>query len=65
MAKKNNLADINWLHLGKTNEYATLKKDIANVCRDVTRAGCIDEICINDILETFRQHGYVVVRVDG
>ena len=27
-------------------------------------AGCIDEICINDILITFRNHGYEVAKTD-
>lgn len=52
---------VNWLHLGTTDHYAGLKKDIAHVCRDVTHAACIDEICINDIVQTFRNHGFVVV----
>jgi hypothetical protein len=64
MGKKNSLVDINWLHIGMTNEYATLKKDISHVCRDVTKASCIDEICLNDILVTFKNHGYIVVRED-
>jgi hypothetical protein len=56
------LADINWLWLGHTDEYSELKKRIAHICRDVTNAGCIDEICINDIVVTFRQFGYEVVK---
>lgn len=56
------LNEINWLHLGHTEDYSSLKKDIAHVCRDVTRAGCIDEICINDIIATFKKHGYDVVK---
>lgn len=59
------LACINWLHLGTTENYAELKKDIANVCRDVTEAGCIDEICINDIVESFKLLGYEVVPTEN
>ena len=55
------LADVNWLHLGTTNEYKSLKKFIADICNDVTKAACIDEICINDICVGFRQRGYEVV----
>ena len=56
------LADIPWLVIGKTNRYSKLKEDIGIVCRDVTEASCIDEICINDILYMFRIHGYEVVK---
>ena len=55
------LADVNWLHLGRTDEYKEVKKFIANICYDVARAACIDEICINDICVGFRQRGYEVV----
>jgi hypothetical protein len=58
------LADIEWLHIGTTDEYEGLKHDIATVCRDVTHASCIDEICINDIVRTFELHGYDVVATD-
>lgn len=57
-----NLLDINWLHLGQTDEHGELKAFVAHVCRDVTKAACIDEICINDVLQAFKQHGYVVVK---
>ena len=43
------LRDASWFLIGSTNEYAELKKWIAHICRDVTKAGCIDEICISDI----------------
>ena len=56
------LADVNWLYLGTTDEYSELKKRIAHICHDVTEACCIDEICINDIVVTFRQFGYEVVK---
>lgn len=56
-----NLLDINWLHMGRTDEYSELKTFVAHVCRDVTKAAQIDEICINDILQAFKQHGYIVV----
>ena len=55
------LADVNWLLIGSTNEYADLKKWIAHICRDVTHAACIDELCINDICVGFRQKGYEIV----
>lgn len=53
------LADVDWLLIGSTDEYAELKRDIAIVCRDVV--GFIDEICIHDIVATFRKHGFEVV----
>jgi len=56
------LDQVNWLHLGRTEEYSALKEAIAHVCRDVTHGGCIDEICIHDIVATFKQHGFIVVR---
>lgn len=56
------LADVKWLVLGSTDEYDRLKERVAHVCRDVTRASCIDELCINDILYTFRQFGYEVIK---
>lgn len=60
------LHEVNWLHLGVTDEYANIKKAIAHVCRDVTGAACIDEICINDIVQTFHKHGYKVEKfTDG
>jgi hypothetical protein len=55
-----NLGDVKWLVIGSTKEFTALKEDIANVCRDVTKAGCIDEICIHDIIKTFENHGYTV-----
>lgn len=55
------LADVEWLHLGSTNEYKDVKKFIADICYDVARAACIDEICINDICVGFRQRGYEVI----
>lgn len=55
------LADVEWLHLGSTNEYKDVKKFIADICYDVARAACIDEICINDICVGFRQCGYEVI----
>lgn len=58
------LADIEWLHLGRTNEYKDLKKFIADICYDVTKASCINEICINDICAGFRLRGYEVVSKD-
>lgn len=58
---KKYLADEDWFWIGHTDEYNDLKHQLANVCRDVTEAGCIDEICINDILQTFRNFGYEVV----
>jgi hypothetical protein len=61
---KKYLADEDWLWIGHTEEHYHLKCDIADVCRDVTEAGCIDEICINDILQTFRKFGYEVIKKD-
>jgi len=58
------LADINWLLIGSTNEYADLKSWIARICYDVAGAGCIDEICINDICDGLRMKGYEVVPAD-
>lgn len=58
------LAEVRWLLIGSTAEYADLKRDLAHVCRDVTRAACIDEICIHDILATLDRHGYKVVPKD-
>lgn len=55
------LADVEWLHLGSTHEYKDVKKFIADICYDVARAACIDEICINDICVGFRQRGYEVI----
>lgn len=57
-----NLLDVNWLHIGASDQYAELKKDIGEACRDVTNGGCIDEICIYDILKTFERHGFAVVQ---
>lgn len=60
-----NLSDINFLHLGTTGVYAGLKKDIAHVCADVTRGRCIDEVCVADVIATFRLHGFDIVRREG
>lgn len=49
-----------WLIIGSTNQFASLKQDIAMVCQDVIDACCIDELCINDILQMFLRHGYIV-----
>lgn len=54
------LHEVNWLHLGRTNDYQELKADIAHVCKDVQ--GFIEEIAVNDIVQTFLKHGYVVVK---
>jgi hypothetical protein len=54
------LADVKWLKIGSTDEYAELKVWIAHICRDVTEASCIDEICINDICIGLRQKGYEI-----
>ena len=43
------LADVKWGLIGSTEEYKELKKFIGVVCRDVTGACCIDEVCIMDI----------------
>jgi hypothetical protein len=56
------LTDINWLHIGQTDEYAGLKTAVAHVCRDVTNAGSIDEVCLSDILHTLERQGYSVVK---
>jgi len=55
------LADVEWLWLGNTKDYKEVKDFVALVCRDVTNASCINEICINDVLQALRQHGYEVV----
>lgn len=54
------LHEVSWLHMGRTNEYQELKDDISHVCKDVQ--GFIKEIAVNDILQTFLKHGYVVVK---
>lgn len=59
------LSKVSWLKLGSTEEHSELKKDIANVCRDVTEACQINEICINDIVVTFKQHGYTIIKEDS
>lgn len=56
------LINVNWLLLGSTDKYSLLKRRIAHICRDVTEAGCIDEICIHDIVYTFNELGYDVVK---
>lgn len=56
------LHEVEWMQLGSTDKFAALKKDIAHVCRDVTNAACIDEICVSDIVATFLKHGYVVTK---
>ena len=56
------LHEVNWFHLGKTEEFKELKSDLAHVTRDVQ--GFIDEIAINDIVQTFLKHGYVVVKAE-
>jgi hypothetical protein len=55
------LADVEWLKIGSTDEYAEVKAWIAHICRDVTEASCIDEICIHDICIGLRQKGYEIV----
>lgn len=55
------LHEVNWLHLGTTNQYGALKKRLQRVVHDVVAAGCIDELVINDIVRTFQQHGFIVV----
>lgn len=57
------LHEVNWSHLGKTEEFKELKSDLAHVTRDVQ--GFIDEIVINDIVQTFLKHGYVIVKTEG
>ena len=58
------LADIEWGWLGHTKEYKGLKSDISDVCYDVADACLIPEICICDIVDTFRLHGYEIIKVD-
>lgn len=53
-----------WLLLGSTKEHFDLTKRIAHICRDVTKGACIDEICIHDIVATFAQFGFHVVRAE-
>lgn len=55
------LADVEWLKIGSNKEYDEVKHWIAHICRDVTHAGCIDELCINDICIGLRQKGFEVV----
>jgi hypothetical protein len=56
------LHSVDWLTIGTTDGYFSLKQAIAHVCRDVTQAGSIDEICIHDIIVTFDKYGYKVVK---
>ena len=56
------LHEVEWFHLGKTDEYEDLKNDIQHVTTDVQ--GFIKEIAINDICQTFLKHGYVIVKVE-
>ena len=62
MGKKKSKAlhEVSWLHMGRTDEYEELKEDIQFVCKDVQ--GFIKEIAVNDIVQTFLKHGYVVVK---
>lgn len=57
------LADVDWFVIGNTRKYDAVKKWIAHICRDVTNASCIDEICIADILSGLRTHGFEVVSI--
>ena len=59
------LADESWFVIGSTDQFSDLKKDIAHVCHDVTNGCCINEICISDILQTFRKHGYEIYLLPG
>lgn len=54
------LHEVSWLTMGKTKEYEELKADIQHVCKDVQ--GFIKEIAVNDIVQTFLKHGYVVIK---
>ncbi|BBR74194.1 hypothetical protein ABTG11_10005 [Acinetobacter baumannii] len=62
MSKKKTkpLHEVSWLHMGRTNDFEELKADIQHVCKDVQ--GFIKEIAVNDIVQTFLKHGYVVVK---
>lgn len=57
------LADVDWLWLGKTKQFDGVKDWVAHVCRDVTQASCINEICINDVCQALRKHGFEVIKV--
>jgi len=60
---RENLATVQWGHLGSTSQYAGLKRDIAHVVKDVQ---CfIDEVQLSDILYTFNLHGFQVTRIPG
>lgn len=59
------LHEVSWSLIGSTNEFKDLKRDIGHVCQDVTNAACIDEICIMDIVNTFKKHGYVITKEDS
>jgi hypothetical protein len=56
------LHEVSWSLIGSTEEYRDLKKDIAYVCHDVIDAACIPEICIMDIVNTFKKHGYIITK---
>ena len=58
------LCDIDWLTIGSTDYYNNLKEDISYVCDDISESGSIKEVAINDILQTFRLHGFEVVQRD-
>lgn len=56
------LHKIRWSLIGSTDKYTDLKNDIQHVCQDVTNAACIPEICIMDIVNTFKKHGYIIIK---
>lgn len=62
LSSKDSLGEVPWLWQGHTEEYTDLKKQIAHICRDVTKAGCIDEVCINDVILGFKEFGYKIIK---
>ena len=59
------LNQLTWSAIGSTEEFYKLKEDISIVCRDVTDAACIRELCLMDILSTLKIHGYVVMPAEA
>jgi hypothetical protein len=64
MSKEKYLADVEWLLIDSTNEYKSLKEDLLTVIEDLYESASIKELVINDILQTFRIHGFEVIQTN-